>query len=163
MGRNQDPPELHVLKGTKSRVKKQTGTLEPLTRLWRCPEHVHHPAAKKMFKNLGGLLIEKRMLTALDHAAFEILCSSWGHVQQARETLEVEGMVINDKRGALKIHPANRVMAIFQKHFDWGCGQFGLTPASRKRLNLKFEKPEPENPFDDFMKKRKNRKKPKLD
>lgn len=139
MGRNQDPPELHLLKGTKSRVKRESGTLEPLEKMWPCPDYVWHPEAKRLFNELGTVLIEKGILTALDQSAFEMLCSSWGHIQSAREILKTEGFVIDDMRGSKKLHPATRILSMAQKHFQWFSGHFGLTPAARKRMGIVFE------------------------
>ena len=160
MGRSQDPPELHVLKGTRSRVKSEPGALGPLTRMWPCPGHIFQPEAKRLFNKLGKQLIEKKILTALDQSAFELLCVSWGHIQAASAILTKDGAVIDDKRGSLKLHPANRMLSMAQKHFNWFSNQFGLTPAARKRMGMVFEAPKnDDNPFDKFMKNR--RKKPK--
>ena len=154
MGRSQDPPELHILKGTRSRVKSEPGALEPLTRMWPCPDHVAYPEAKRLFNDLGAVLIEKGILTALDQSSFELLCVAWGRIQTASAILTKDGAVIEDARGSLKLHPANRLLNMSQKHFDWLSNQFGLTPASRKRLGMIFEKPKnDDNPFDKFMKK----------
>ena len=114
------------------------------------PEYIKGEA-RKLWLNLGPKLHECGLLTSADITAFSLLCEAYQIYKDARDIVEREGMVITvkDSKGITvqKVHPAYRIESQWQKNFLSMAIEFGLTPASRGRINVKPLTPEKENPF----------------
>ena len=93
-------------------------------------------AAKRYWQDHAPRLEARGLLTSLDEAAFASLCVAHGHMREAAEIMQREGEIIIGPRGKPREHPAVRIHASMHRHVLWGLRQFGMTPASRERLDI---------------------------
>ena len=105
-------------------------------------------SAKQFWKDHAPALERRGLLTALDETAFASVCVAYAHMKEASEILQREGEIIFSPRGKPKQHPAVKVHAMMQRHLLWGLKQFGMTPASRARLNINSPDKEIDNEFE---------------
>ena len=73
--------------------------------------------------------------------AFSSVCVQYSIMREAERVLAVEGIVIAGHRGVTSKHPAVTILKAAANEFQKGCTEFGLTPASRQRLDIEIEDP----------------------
>jgi len=78
------------------------------------------------------------LLTEVDQPQFEMLCLLYDRIVQAEEILLREGLLIDSARedGAKIKNPVHTILAAAQNQFRLLGQEFGLSPASRARLDL---------------------------
>ena len=84
--------------------------------------------AKKEWRRVMPILVERRILTTADLGSLESYCSSIGVMREAQAILNVEGLVLDGKR-----HPAFGIMNAAQTTARLSAAELGLTPVSRSR------------------------------
>lgn len=137
-GRPPKPVALKVLEGNPGKRRLPNGPkpqpLAPTCPAWLAAE------ARREWRRLAPELERLGLLTRIDRAALAAYCQAYARWRQAEEVLQCEGLTFTTGKGYVGSRPeigiANKAMAII-KGF---CGEFGLTPSSRGRMNL----PEPE-------------------
>lgn len=82
------------------------------------------------------------MLTIIDGSALTLLCFHYGLAVDAAKTLKEEGTTTVDERGLTRKHPACQILRDNSQAFKQYMQEFGLSPSSRARLDVK-EKKEP--------------------
>jgi P27 family predicted phage terminase small subunit len=93
-------------------------------------------------------MLERRgLLTSLDASSFGCLCTAWAIIQKLTAIIENDGITITGPRGKLSVHPAARERAKWEKELLAWAREFGLTPSSRRRLNV----PEEDDEDDEFF------------
>lgn len=88
----------------------------------------------------------------VDIAALEMLRLNLDLMNQAKETIDSEGMFVMSDRGNMAAHPAVRMFKEFQGKAVEIMKDYGLTALSRKKLE-RGEPPKDEpSPLEEFLK-----------
>lgn len=144
-GRKPKPTHLKVLQGNPGR--RPLPADEP--KLASCfpdpPSHLSE-AARQHWAEVGGMLHEAGILTALDADALAAYCELHARWVEANEKIREYGLVIKSPSGAPVQSPYFKISAITFDAMKALLVEFGMTPSSRARV--KSTKPkEVENPF----------------
>lgn len=144
-GRKPKPTNLKILQGNPGR--RPLPDDEP--RLESCfpdpPDHLSE-AARKHWNEVGGMLHEAGILTAVDADALAAYCELHARWVEANEKIREYGLVIKSPSGAPMQSPYFKISAITFDAMKAMLVEFGMTPSSRARV--KSTKPkEVENPF----------------
>jgi P27 family predicted phage terminase small subunit len=147
------PSRLKELRGTarpdRQRNEPQPGVSEsvPRTPAWLDPE------AARFYRDTGRQLVDMRVMTPGDWNALALTAAAWGEYRTAYAVLAKDGQTYEARTEAGSVmhrpRPECRLAADAWRRVQQGLQQFGLTPASRGRLDIKPE--EPEDDFDRFM------------
>lgn len=118
------------MRGTKPRLVVSNDTIAkaPNVPAWLSPE------AKREWKRVLPILIERRILTTADLGSLESYCTSIGAMRDAQRILNVEGLVLDGKR-----HPAFGILNAAQTTARLAAAELGLTPVSRSRPAIRDE------------------------
>lgn len=84
------------------------------------------------------------LLTVVDGHALAVYCEAWATYVQASEVVRKEGVLIESYRGGMAKNPAAQIMRDSADLMMKVGGQFGLSPATRARLQV------PDDGKDDF-------------
>lgn len=141
MGRRGPPPDPTVIKIKKGNPGKRplnTKEPQPTIEAPECPDFLDE-TAKVEWKRIVPILIEHEVLSRMDLAALAAYCQSYSRWQAAEADLK-DGSHYKSKgreypKAALKISLDERRM--MHKFLT----EFGLTPASRTRVQIENEKP----------------------
>ena len=142
MGRNPKSTHLKQLTGNPGGRRIQNNP-QPLllTKMPSCPDYITGHG-RMLWKDLGPKLIAVKILTELDISMFGTLCVAYARMQDALDELTSDGLTIKGERGHLKKNPAFTVYKSYSEMFRRVAGDFGLTPTSRMKLDIKIpEKP----------------------
>ena len=90
--------------------------------------------AKLEWKRLGQELLDMGLLTNLDMAAFSGYCQAFGTWVRAQRMIRSKGMLVKEN-GVTMRNPWCKVSAEAFEQVQKGLAQFGLTPATRVRMN----------------------------
>ena len=101
-------------------------------------------AAADQWRRLAPPLIAEGVLTEFDHLAFGLMCSAWSYWQQAAREVDERGVVIEHANGCLGANPAVAIAKQWRECVITGAKEFGLTPASRGRVDIASRPGEPE-------------------
>ena len=111
---------------------------EPKSKAPSVPDFLHKYAKsewKRISKDLDGL----GLLTKVDRAALAAYCQAYARWRQAEEGLESSGLLVKTVNGNVVQSPlvgvANRAMDLMCKFLT----EFGMTPSSRCRIEVKGE------------------------
>jgi P27 family predicted phage terminase small subunit len=142
-GRPPKPTALHVLNGNPSKLNlKKRETTEPKPK----PIAPKRPAwvtgeGKRMWDKLVPELERLGLFTAVDGEAFAAACHSWGTYVYCQKYLKKNGLTYEyeNKSGAVNEieRPEVKIGQKALDHFRAFCSEFGLTPASRTRIEVK--------------------------
>lgn len=142
-GRTPKPTNLHVLNGNPSKLdlKKREVTepkpkpVAPIRPAWVTGE------GKKMWEKLAPELESLGLFTVVDGQAFAAACHSWGTYVYCQKHLKKNGFTYEyeNKNGATNEieRPEVKIGQKALDHFRAFCSEFGLTPASRTRIDVK--------------------------
>ena len=137
-GRKSKSPKFKLLEGSRGEIPRYP-KLRPVLAKRRAPGWLPK-FAKQFWKAQFPELIHYGILKEIDLPAFASLCISYDTMRQAQKILEEEGLVVEGHRAVRSKHPACAVLKAATDAFHRGCLEFGLTPASRQRLDIDFEK-----------------------
>jgi P27 family predicted phage terminase small subunit len=143
MGRPPKPTALHVLNGNPSK-KKDLGKHEPkpapVVKIPSPPSWMN-PDGKKAWKRLGPELERLGLLTVIDIETFAAACQSYGVWVECEQYLKKNGRTYGYTNKAGETNDIARPeVKIGQKALDQFKGlmsEFGLSPASRTRIEVK--------------------------
>ncbi|WP_431645795.1 phage terminase small subunit P27 family, partial [Enterobacter hormaechei] len=111
---------------------------------------------KYWFKRMADELDAIGVMSQLDARALELLVEAYTEYRHHCDTLEVEGYTYRTETQngdvLIKAHPAAIMKADAWKRLRAMLGEFGMTPASRSKVNAKG--PEAVDPLAEFMKAR---------
>ena len=147
-GRKPKPTALKELQGNpgkrplNKREPKPTGTPT-------CPSHLDDNA-KKEWRRISKELTAIGLLTSVDRAALAAYCCAYSRWAAAEENIQKFGTVIKSPKSGYPVQNpyvsvANTALDLMRKFAT----EFGLTPASRSRLQV--EQAQVEDPFEAFM------------
>lgn len=122
-GRKEIPPGLKVVRGTDrpDREAADAPEFDLIEEFPKPPQHLN-PDGVEMWWNIGRQLVAARVLQVVDLYALEHLCATW---QMIRKKIKAEMEVTAAENTALK--------SLFS--------EFGMTPASRKKVASGDAKP----------------------
>lgn len=92
-------------------------------------------------------LAELGLLTEVDVAAFHLMAVTWGFVMQAAEHVAMDGMFRRDENGVERRHPGMQVFRDSAQQYKAWAAEFGMTPASRGRIDVPVSGPDPNSEF----------------
>ena len=123
MARKPTAPHLKVLAGT-SRPDRETPDAPEFDLIEDFPEAPQHlnPDGAQMWANLGRQLVQARVLQVVDMYSLEQLCFAWQRFRQKAKA----GMELTASED-------QSLKALFS--------EFGMTPASRRKVSSGAEKP----------------------
>ena len=108
-----------------------------------CPAHLD-VEARKEWKRLAKVLVRIRVLTEADGMVLANLCQAWSTMAKAQGKLSETGLLLKTPSGYVQASP---LLVIVNKNIEAVTKlsrEFGLTPASRGRLEVEPE-PAPES------------------
>jgi len=108
---------------------------QPRRKRPRCPDYLDE-AAKREWKRLAPLLQRMRVLTEADGIALASLCAQYSLLQQAQVKLQKTGLLFKTKSGYVQQSPLVGIVSACVDQLNKLCREFGLTPASRTRLQV---------------------------
>jgi P27 family predicted phage terminase small subunit len=137
-GRKPKPTKLKILNGNpwKRRINKR----EPRAAgpVGTCPAWLS-AAAKAEWKRIVPVLQQLGMAASADRAALTAYCQAWAELEDATKQLTKEGRTVQAKRGTIAhpiAHPAVARQKAALAALRAYSSEFGLTPASRSRIQL---------------------------
>lgn len=116
------------------------------------PAHLDAEAQRE-WKRMAPELHRLGLLTVVDRTAFAAYCQAWANWVSACKMMNAEGPVLTSDKGNSYLNPWAMVASQSLEQMNRFGAPFGLTPGARRKLDVK--PPEPEDPFDGFLKKKK--------
>ncbi|WP_152047187.1 phage terminase small subunit P27 family [Aureimonas psammosilenae] len=102
------------------------------------PAHLA-PDAKREWKRIAPILVERGVLTGADLGILESYCTAFARMREAERTIAREGVTFLNARGEHKRHPASGIQNESIKTMRLCANELGLTPVSRSRSNFKTD------------------------
>ncbi len=149
MGRRGPIPksnELKMLEGNPSKRPLKGDQPQPSAAADSCPSWLA-PAARDEWQRLAPELIKLGILTEADQAMFAAYCTACAVWRRAQEVISKQGPVYVTGKGKLLPRPEVALAHSAAEQMRVLGAEFGLTPASRARLQL----PPPRSPEDDVI------------
>ncbi len=147
-GRRPKPTELKLVTGNRGNRPLNKNEPKPPTDIPRMPAHLP-PRAKAVWKRLCKLLSDMGVLTLADALALERLCDIYAEIIELRKDIDENGRTyesikpLDDIDGPdsmvqklIKPNPAVGMLADADRRFKGYLTEFGLTPASRSKIQL---------------------------
>lgn len=141
-GRPRKPTEIKVLEGNRGKRPLPANEPKPAPVTFEIkPPTWMNKDGKKMWKRLAPTLQNLRLLTEADLESFSMLCQSWGDYVELVKEIKKNGkycIYVNKGGGENEIEkPAVKLMHRAHERYKALCSEFGLTPASRTRIEVK--------------------------
>lgn len=116
------------------------------------PAHLDGEAKKEWLRR-AKQLFDLGLLYDMDTSAFEAYCSAYGRFVEAQRQLK-QGMIVAGRNKFPMLNPYLRVLREATADMAKYLVEFGMTPSSRSRIQVKRNKnPEPATPEMDSMEK----------
>lgn len=152
------PRQLKIVRGTFRKDRNPAQEPEP-TKVAHVPSAPAYLGrhAKAHWKKIASELVRAGVLTTVDLGALEILCSAYGEFREAYEA------VYTDARGNERSFreymrgrnsqtmPEYNAMKAAKAEYKAYATEFGITPSSRNRLELKPKKGETQDPMEALL------------
>lgn len=135
-GRPRKPTNLKVLEGNPGKRPLPQNEPKPQPISPKCPAWLASEG-KKLWKQLIPELERLGLMTIMDGVAFEAVCQNYATWVRCEKYLKKNGLTFETETGYIQQRPE---VAIGQKALAAVrafCTEFGLTPASRARINIK--------------------------
>ena len=133
-GRNRKPTALRLVHGTRDKHKNKS---EPMpTGEAKAPTWLSKKA-KAVWKQLATELEAIGLLTSMDEQAFAVYCQSYAELIEAEAELIKGGKTQTTKDGFVRKSPWLSVRDEAHKRMQQIGAQFGFSPASRTRIEVK--------------------------
>lgn len=110
--------------------------------------------ARKFWRRHAPELEARGLLTALDETSFALVCDAWAQLRQLDARIEADGHMIVGPRGGMRVHPLTGIRNKVHRSLIEGMKTFGMTPASRARIQVTPPRTESDDPFDAFLTRR---------
>ena len=149
------PTHLRLVRGNPSKRPINENEPKPAAGVPPTPKHFDKQG-KYWFKRMADELDAIGVMSQLDARALELLVEAYTEYRHHCDTLEVEGYTYRTETQSgdvlIKAHPAAFMKADAWKRLRAMLGEFGMTPASRSKVNAKG--PDAVDPLAEFMKAR---------
>lgn len=146
-GRKPKPTALKVLEGNPGKRPLNDKEPKPEKKAPRCPSWLE-PEAKKEWKRMAKTLESIGVLTKVDMTAFAGYCQAYARWKEAEEFLSKHGTIFKTPSGYIQQVPQVSIAQTYLKVMKDFCSEFGLTPASRTRIQVNTEKTEVDDPME---------------
>jgi len=149
-GRPRKPTALKELEGNPGKRALNRPEPKPTVRIPSCPAHLSGEA-KKEWRRISKELLAVGLLTVVDRAALAGYCQAWARWVDAEKEISAPGFktICTTDKGYEHVNPWVQVSNSALKQMKSFLSEFGLTPASRSRIQVPQEKEEDE--FDRFL------------
>jgi P27 family predicted phage terminase small subunit len=138
------PPSLKLAMGNPGHRRIPKGVpVAPWGAVPECPAWLTDEA-KGFWQENAPELARTGRLTLADGPAFSLLCQTWADCRAAEADVQKEGMTYRNKAGLVKRNPSVSIASMFASMVLTLLGHFGMTPASRARLNIEPLEPDAE-------------------
>lgn len=149
------PTHLRLVKGNPSKRAINKNEPKPPSGVPPIPKHFDK-RGKYWFKRMGEELDAVGVMSTLDAKALELLVEAYTEYRHHCEVLDEEGYIYQTGSATgekiVKAHPAAAMKADAWKRIRAMLSEFGMTPASRSKVEIKA--PAGEDPFAEFLKAR---------
>ena len=137
-GRKPKPTAIKELEGNPGR--RPLNKYEPKQQKTapKCPTWLTQEA-KKEWKRMSKSLEAIGILTTVDMGAFAGYCQAYARWKEAEEFLSKHGTIFKTPSGYIQQVPQVSIAQTYLKIMKDFCSEFGLTPASRTRLQVNVE------------------------
>ena len=149
-GWNRKSNNLHVLQGTYRADRHANGTtLADFAAAGKLgsvgkPYRWLPVEGKRLWRYLQPELEKRGILCALDRPLYGILCQLWADFRLLSDKVAAEGSTFSGPRGREYPNPHVAMLASTQRELLLLAREYGLTPASRKRLGVSIGEQEEE-------------------
>lgn len=134
-GRKPKPTALKLLEGNPGKRRINRGEPQPEQKVPKCPEWLL-PEAKQEWKRMAKELSLLGLLTTVDMTAFAGYCQAYARWQEAERFITQHGSIFKTPSGYVQQVPQVSIAQQNLKIMQSFCSEFGLTPASRSRLQV---------------------------
>ena len=135
-GRLRKPTALRLVHGTRDKHKNKN---EPMPKGIAQPPDWMSDEAREHWLGLSPELEAIGLLTSIDTQAFAVYCQSYAELIQAEDELLKGGRTQTTKDGFVRKSPWLSVRDEAHKRMMQIGGQFGFSPASRTRIEVKIK------------------------
>ena|SRR5271170_397968 len=129
------PTALVVLEGNPGKRPLNQREPQPRQVAPRCPPYLDENA-KKEWQRLVPILRRMKVLTEADYMALAGLCQAYSTMVKAQAKLTESGLLYKSQSGYLQQSPLLSIVNASVDQIVKLCREFGLTPASRTRLQI---------------------------
>lgn len=139
MARRGPPPKpthLKVLEGNPGKRPISQNEPKPKPIAPKCPTWLIKEA-KREWKRLVPELEKLGLLTVIDGTAMAAYCQAYARWREAEEFMTKHGTVMKTPSGYMQQVPHVSIANMAMKNMRAFCTEFGLTPASRTRIDVK--------------------------
>lgn len=134
-GRHPKPTALRELEGNPGGRPLNTSEPHP-DGVPTCPKHLDK-TARVEWRRISRELLALGLLTSIDRAALAAYCMAWSRWARAEEKVQQTGEVIKSSKSGYPIqNPYVGVANTAMDHMRKLLVEFGMTPASRSRIQL---------------------------
>src|SRR5262249_18497427 len=129
------PTAIRVLEGNPSRRPLNDNEPRPDPITPECPDYLDKEAQKEWHR-LVPILLRMRVLTEADGIALANLCQAYSTMMRAQRKLNETGLLLKTPSGYVQQSPLLSVVNSCVDTIHKLSREFGLTPASRVRLQV---------------------------
>ena len=149
-GRPALPAKIKELSGTIRKDRQREGVEFELLTIAPKPEVWMDDRAKKYFKNVCDMLIDKKLLNVANVQLVILLAQEFSLYEEATRELKISGKVFVSDKGNMMPSPWISIRNSAQKNYRDIASLFGLDPLSAQKIGapLRGEK----DPFDEMQK-----------
>jgi P27 family predicted phage terminase small subunit len=150
-GRPSLPATIKELSGTIRKDRTREGIEFDLLTIVPKPEVWMDDRAKKYFKNVCELLINKKLLNVANVQLVILLAQEFSLYEEATRELKISGKVMVSDKGNLQPSPWISIRNSAQKNYRDIATLFGLDPLSSQKIGAPVQGEK--DPFSEMMKK----------
>lgn len=132
------PTEQKKLEGTYRADRAPKNEPKPPVMIPPCPSWLT-VEGKREYRKLARLLVDMRVMTEADRLALAALASQFAKWLEAERMVQVGGRVLTSEKGGMYLNPWEGIANTALKNMTALMAQFGLTPASRARIEAQPE------------------------
>ena len=139
-GRPPIPDNVHKLRGTRSKVKREAGHESPepeaVLEIPKAPLTLQLELAQLKWNERAGQLIASKVLKVTDLDVLESYCIAFQTICECVEIIQNEGYTIPGAMGGKIANPATSIKAKAQAELRQLSTLLGLNPSARTRINV---------------------------
>src|SRR5688572_3760911 len=127
------PTALRVLEGNPGKRPLNDREPKPRSIAPRCPRHLDKEAQRE-WRRIVPILLRMRVLTEADEYTLGMLCQTYSTLIKAQQKLSETGLLLKMRSGYVQQNPLLGIVNNCTETISRLSREFGLTPASRTRL-----------------------------
>lgn len=155
------PTQIKVIRGTFRRNEAPANEPQPdlLKAAPKPPAHLNK-WAKHMWKDIAGKLLTLGMLTDIDIYTLEVLCEQYGIYRELKDAITHRQTPVGREKISIAQYLAGQnsqtipeyaaMRAAFERYSAL-LKEFGLSPASRSRMDIPREPPKAVDPMEELL------------